>query len=179
MNASRPDIFTKRAWKPGVFIRCHFSPPTKWFPRLFHHGPLVLLWCLWAAGHHLSGGNRKTWVPCIVDIASWRCPLWVWWRSSGRNVFGGECLGAENGRNVKVMEFLDMIFWKKFGPVNGVVFEPLPTIGGLAMTSRNLQLNWWHRKLYIRIVRCRCWVRSVVGNFTTANTSVSILASKF
>lgn len=57
-------------------------------------------------------------------------------------MFGGECLGAENGRNVKVMEFLDMIFWKKFGPVNGVVFEPLPTIGGLAMTSRNLQLNW-------------------------------------
>lgn len=39
-------------------------------------------------------------------------------------MFGGEWLGAENGRNVKVMEFLDMIFWKKFGPVNGVVFEP-------------------------------------------------------
>lgn len=46
-------------------------------------------------------------------------------------------LVPENGRNMKVMEFLDMIFWKTFGPVNGVVFEPLPTIGGLGTNDRS------------------------------------------
>ena len=142
MNASRPGNFTKRAWKPGVFTRCHFFSSSKM---------VSLVVSSWPTGVAVMPVSCRTPLERRQpqNLGSLHCRHCLLALPTVGVVAKLRTKGVRRRvawrRNMKAMEFLDMIVWEKFGPGKGVVFEPL--------------LFWWS---WITLhSRCQGWTSRV------------------